>query len=109
MPDMLGINVLLFFWQTQLLNTAKVVENVKRRYKEMYINFALCRHDNEGDTAPRNTVVMLGTNGSTSVLEGKEIDNVGGVELIGVMAVLLTLQLFSDNMAVHCSIRLSKS
>jgi hypothetical protein len=86
MPDMLGINVLLFFWQTQLLNTAKVVENVKRRYKEMYINFALCRHDNE----PRNTVVMLGTNGSTSVLEGKEIDNVGGVELIGVMAVLLT-------------------
>ena len=29
--------------------------------------------------------------------EGKETDNVGGVELICVMAVLLPLQLFSDN------------
>jgi hypothetical protein len=39
MPDMLGINVFVFFWQTQLLSKAKAVENVKRRYKQMYINF----------------------------------------------------------------------
>jgi hypothetical protein len=47
MPYMLGIDVFLFFSQTQLLSTAKAVENVKRRYKQMYINFALCRQDNK--------------------------------------------------------------
>jgi hypothetical protein len=57
MPDMLGIDVFLFIWQTQLLRIAKAVENVKRRYKQMYIYFALCRQDNEGDKTPRNTVV----------------------------------------------------
>jgi hypothetical protein len=56
MPDMLGIDVFLFFWQTQLLSTANDVENVKRTYKQKYIHFALCRQDNEGDTTPRNTV-----------------------------------------------------
>jgi hypothetical protein len=56
---MLGINVFLFYWQTQLLSTSKAVENVKRRYKQMYINFALCRQDNEGDTTPRNTVGIV--------------------------------------------------
>ena len=54
---MVGINVFLFFWQTQLLSTAKAFENVKIRYKQMYINFALRGQDNEGDTTPRNTVV----------------------------------------------------
>ena len=56
MRDILGIDVCLFFWQTQLLSTAKALENMKRRYKQMYINFALRRQDNEGGTTPRNTV-----------------------------------------------------
>jgi hypothetical protein len=59
MPYMLGIDVFLFFSQTQLLSTAKAVENVKRRYKQMYINFASCRQDNKGDTSTRNIVESL--------------------------------------------------
>ena len=53
---MLGIEVFFIFWRTHLLSTAKAVESVKRRYKPIYIDFALYRQDNEGDTTPRNTV-----------------------------------------------------
>jgi hypothetical protein len=48
-------------------------------------------------------VVLLGSTAEglvvigTSDVEGKQTDIVGSVELIGVMAVLLPLQLFSDN------------
>ena len=60
MPAMLGIDVFLFFWQTLLLSKVETMENVKGRYKQIYMNFALCRQDNnEGDTTPRNTVLVL--------------------------------------------------
>lgn len=57
------------FWRTQLLSTRKAVEVLKRRYAQMYTDFARCRQDNEGDRKLRNTVHVVADHEEARVLQ----------------------------------------
>ena len=52
------INVFSFLWWTHLLSTRKAVEDFKRRYEQMYMDFWQRVQDSAGYRIPRNTVAL---------------------------------------------------